>query len=200
MKKFKDSLILLTIVFSALFLLNTGLMYLFFGINVLNPVQREDPAARRSPARDEAQSAANAGTEGDGTRVEGYAVDGTSGAIDEYSIAGTDPGTAGTDSTADGGYMTLEEVQSLGELGLQDKLAALTVLSKIGRSESDRIYELAIDGVTNAEMEEIKGLLEKKLSEADMEVLYGILDRGRKLYAEKTEEQKERSQQAMNAR
>ena len=199
MKKFKDSLILLTIVLSALFLLNTGVLYVCFGINALNPVQRENTAARRNLARNNAKPAEKAGT-GEATEVEGYSAVGTLDNGDEYSGTGTNSGTAGTDSTADTGYMTLGEVQSLGELGLQDKLAALTVLSKIGSSESDRIYELAIDGITNAEMEEIRGLLVEKLSEADMEVLYGILDRSRKLYAEKIANQLEKSQQAANAR
>lgn len=173
MKNFKDSLILLTIVLSALFLLNTGLMYVLFGVNALNPVQREDTSARKSPARDSTRQPAKSGTAGEETGVESYAAAGT-------------PGTAGTDSTADTGYMTSDEVQCLGELGLQDKLAALTVLSKISSSESDRIYDLAKDGVTCAEMEEIKAMLEKKLSKADMELLYGIIDKSRKLYAEKT--------------
>ena len=200
MKKFKDSLILLTIVFSALFLLNTGMMYVCFGINALNPVQRVDTAARRNLARDNVKPAAKAGTEGEETEVEGYSVDGVLESGDEYSSTGAGSETAGAESTADTGYMTSEEVQCLGELGLRDKLAALTVLSKIDSFKSDKIYELAIDGVTTAEMEEIRGLLEKKLSEADMDVLYGILDRSRKLYAEKIATQTEKSQQAVNAR
>lgn len=193
MNKFKDSLILLTIVLSALFLLNTGIMYVCFGINALNPVQRENASARRNPERVNGEPSVKAGVSGKGTGVEGYTAVGTLESGDEYPYTGMSTGTA---STADTGYMTMEEVQCLGELGLQDKLAALTVLSKVSRSESDRIYELALDGVTNAELEEIRGLLEKELSVTDMEVLYGILDKSRKLYAEKMTEQREKSQQA----
>lgn len=199
MKKFKDTLILLTIAFSALFLLNTGLLYVFFGINALNPVKRVEADAHRDQAGNKAEPAVMAETEGGETKVEGYSFTGTSENPNENSDTFNASGTAEAGSGPDAGYMTSGEVQSLGELGLRDKLAALTILSKIGSSDSDRIYELAADGVTNAEMEEIKRLLESKLSQADMEELYVILDRNRKLYAEKNTDRIENGQQA-NAR
>jgi hypothetical protein len=200
MKSFKGSLIFLTIALSALFLLNTGLMYVFFGINALNPVQREDSPARGSLSANSVSPPSKNGGAGAETGIEGYAAAGAPEAADEYPAAGAGPGTAGTDSAAAKGYMTLEEVQYLGELSLQDKLAALTVLSKIGSSESDRIYQLAADGVTYAEMEEIRAMLEKKLSEADMEVLYGILDKSRRLYTEEIADKNEKGRQAVDAR
>lgn len=199
MKKFRDSLILLTIIFSSLFLLNTGFMYAFFGINALNPVQREEAGNRTALARDIGKHAAGTGAAAAETGAEGYAVSGAEGT--ENTGAGAVPDSAAEETNgAATGFMTAEEVQYLGELDLRDKLAALTVLSKIGSSESDRIYELAKDGVSDKEMREIKGLLEKKLSASDMEMLYGILDKSRRLYAENASNQKEKGRQAVEAR
>lgn len=178
MKSFKDSVVLLTIVFSALFLVNTGLMYACFGINALNPAQRGEEAVRAAAAgRPETGSA-------DGSMNEGGPADAGTAEISGESEAA---GSTGILSAVSGMYMTPEEVEYLGELSLQDKLSALTLLSGIGGRDSDRIYELASDGVTYAEMEEIKAILENKLSKADMDVLYGILDKSRRLYAEKLE-------------
>ncbi len=199
MKKFRDSLILLTIIFSGLFLLNTGFMYAFFGINALNPVQREEAGNRTALAGDIVKHAAGTGVAAAETGAEGYVASGAEGMENTGAGAVPDSATGGTNSAVTG-FMTAGEVQYLGELDLRDKLAALTILSKIGSSESDRIYELAKDGVSDAEMGEIRGLLEKKLSAAEMEVLYGILDKSRRLYAENASNQKEKGRQAVEAR
>lgn len=185
MKSFKDTVVLLTIVFSALFLLNTGLMYACFGINALNPIRRGEETGRTVEAGIR-PGTVNAYGDPDESRPAGA---GTA------ENSGEDPGeTAASGETGilpavSGMYMTAEEVRYLGELSLQDKLSALMLVSEVGSPDSDRIYELASDGVTYAELEEIRGILEKKLSKADMDVLYDILDKSRRLYAERLAKQ-----------
>lgn len=169
MRRFKDSMTLLVIIFSALFLINTGVMYLCFGVNAIKPVQREGVAAMKKP---EGENIIHPAATTELTDETG---------IDSYSAVGAEENES-TDSEI---YMTAEEVQGLEQLDIGDKLAALAILSRIGSSRSERIYALAEDGLTDSEMQEIKVLLEEKLSEADMESLYAILDKCRELYAQK---------------
>lgn len=81
-------------------------------------------------------------------------------------------------------FMTFNEVNSIENISLRDKLTGLSIISKIKKADIERVYELADGGITLDELKEIKRILEKNLSKDEIEKLDDILTKNRKLYAE----------------
>lgn len=175
MKKYKSSIKLLVIIFAVMFILNMTVMYSVFDINVLNPgafLQEDFKTAQRSD---------------DGLLTAlGAKVD------DNIGLGENDPANpAETDQILQPGafdtianYMTSDEIALLGKLSLEDKFSVMTILSKLGREEVDRIYEMSLDGITFTEFDDIKASIENMLSVSEVEALKEILDRNKMLYAE----------------
>lgn len=87
-------------------------------------------------------------------------------------------------------FLTLDEVISMQNINLEDKIAGLAVLKKLGKSEMERIVELTNAGITNGEMHEIKAILTKRLSQEDLECLNEILIKNKKIYSQYKESKK----------
>ena len=192
---------ILIILFGSLFIANMAVMYAFFDVNVLYPVYKggtisktavsgvEDPMhSEDGTTTGGADTAGDAAAEAEGINrmaddmaAEAEGINRTAGGglnsvYDEYPDGSTPPNPSAY-------FLTPSEAGCLGGLGLADKISALSLISRIGSAETDRIYEMAGDGITYAEMDEIKATLEKYLSKDDMDILYNLLDKGKKLYA-----------------
>lgn len=84
---------------------------------------------------------------------------------------------SGTDSEDKRVYLTGEQVKSLEKIDIADKFAAVAILSKVDGKETDNIIKMAEDGVTYSELQQIEKLLQKYLTAAEIEDLKGIIER-----------------------
>lgn len=191
MRNFYKLVMTLVLMFTVMFFMNFIVMYVLFGVNVINPVDRTDlkGAAKIQQEDFNAGNPSADGADGKYGSDAGASPDSVVDALVQSTPepAGGDTGVLGQ-GAGNGGdkaayYMTSGEVSFLENLSLKDKLEALSVISKIGREEADKIYDMASDGVTVAEMEEIRNILEKYLSKQDMDTLDGILARSKMQYA-----------------
>ena len=147
---------LLAVILTAVFILNMGVMYVVFGINVLN----SEASMQEGP-------------------------DIVQPADEVLRAAASDTKVADKSTLWDGDYyMTADEIAYLSHLGLEDKLSAMAILSKLGLKEMDRFYEMSHDGVTVTEFAELNAAVESKLTVSDIEALKEILNKSKKLYAE----------------
>jgi hypothetical protein len=76
-------------------------------------------------------------------------------------------------------FMTFEEVESMENLELLQKLTGISILSKVAKDDMESIYYMIEGGITYEEMGEIRKLLEKYLSDAEVDTLYEILEAGK---------------------
>jgi hypothetical protein len=76
-------------------------------------------------------------------------------------------------------FMTFEEVESMENLELLQKLTGISILSKVAKDDMENIYYMIEGGITYEEMGEIRKLLEKYLSDAEVDTLYEILEAGK---------------------
>ncbi len=156
MKKFLGLFMLLAVILTAVFVLNMGVMYVVFGINVLN----SEASMQEGP-------------------------DIVQPADEVLRAAASDTKVADKSTLWEGDYyMTADEIAYLSHLGLEDKLSAMAILSKLGLKEMDRFYEMSYDGVTVTEFAELNAAVESKLTVSDIEALKEILNKSKKLYAE----------------
>jgi len=82
-------------------------------------------------------------------------------------------------------FMSSEEVEAVECLSFKDKVTGISILSKVGKNDMEKIYDVVEDGVTNEEMGKIRSLLEKYLSESEVDTLYKMLWKTKLLYQEK---------------
>jgi hypothetical protein len=73
-------------------------------------------------------------------------------------------------------FMTFEEMESMENLELLQKLTGVSILSKVAKDDMESIYYMIEGGITYEEMGEIRKLLEKYLSDAEVDTLYEILE------------------------
>jgi len=98
--------------------------------------------------------------------------------------ATTNEGSPGDDIGIPSEYfMTFDEICSIQNINLNDKLAGLSIINKINKADAARIYDLAHDGLTIDEMNEIKQMLKKSLSADEIEKLSDILQKCKEQYA-----------------
>ena len=188
MRNLSRPLIILVLLFAAMFLINFVVMYVLFDINIISPIKRigiydnsksaKELVKAKSPTINENGN----NTEDDQIFAEDEAMASEQAADDSGLLMQE------TANEADSGYeaayyMTSEEVGLLVDLSLSDKLEALSIISSIGKEDADKIYDMALDGVTTAEMDEIRGILEEHLSQQDMDTLNEILAKNKMLYA-----------------
>ncbi|NJD03194.1 MAG: hypothetical protein FIA99_11535 [Ruminiclostridium sp.] len=188
MKSFGNIFKHLTLVFAGIFLLNMLIMHVFFGIDVFNPLNRDELETSIAEIRFNPENTPDS----DALPEEDYP-EGVPAATDgDFQEGIDDPAApeegdiqpsgdaAGLDSTY---FMTTSEVGFLENLSLQDKLEALSLISKVGREESDRIYDLAVDGITYTEMKDIEAILSKHLDRDEMEKLAILLEKSKKQFS-----------------
>lgn len=185
MKRFRSPLTLMLTIIAAVFVLNMTVMYAFFHINVLKPRVLLQNGMKTARTGNDEQTSASLGTKADNKNP--LWDDSPAG---QTSQAGKinpteankvpEPGA----SDADRYYMTSDEIAFLDHLSLTDKLSALTVMSKLGTEEMDRIIEMSRDGVTFEEFADINVYAEGRLSADDVKTLKNILYRNKTLYAE----------------
>lgn len=106
----------------------------------------------------------------------------------ETTSTGLDTVPTSTDTEASLYIMSPGTVAALQQLSIIDKLAALSILSKVGREEIDRIFEISNDGITFDEYEELRILAESRLKPSDMEELKKILSKNQGLLAQNSGE------------
>lgn len=210
MKKAKGPVKLVILIFFAMFTINTAVMYILFGINILKPVNNSE--SREASGKNGANNSwVTPGynprwkTDSGYNQVAGEDVNGESGSdyTDVAGEAGGDTaGNAATDGAGDGTgtsddrnnesrvtdgsdglhdpnglYLTESQVADLGELDIKDKLSAVAIISKVGSDESNRIYDMAMDGVTYGELQEIEKILGRYLSADEIDSIKNIIDK-----------------------
>lgn len=188
MKSFGNTIKIITLAFACVFILNMLIMHVFFNTDVFNPVSRDqsetDIAGLLFYPENTADSDSmqeEAYPESTPAATDGYYQQENNDAAapekDDIQAAGEG---AGPDSTF---FMTTGEVGFLENLSILDKLEALSLISKVGREEADKIYDLAMDGVTYAEMKDIEAILKEYLDQEEMDKLTGLLEKNKKQYS-----------------
>lgn len=81
-------------------------------------------------------------------------------------------------------FLSIDELTSMEHISFSDKLAGAYLLGKIGEGDKEALYGVVKDGITYDELKEIRKMLEEYLSEREIEKLYDIFLRSKKLYAE----------------
>lgn len=189
MKSFGHIIKILAIAFICIFLLNMLVMHVIFDTNVFNPVSRSEPEADLSRIRFEPENTEDADiaeeeafTESTAVVTEDYYQYGiyNEAALSEGQAAMPESEGEEPDSTY---FMTTGEVAFLENLSMLDKLEALSLISKVGREEADRIYDFAIDGITYTEMKDIEAVLARHLDKDEMAKLTNLLQKSKKQYS-----------------
>jgi hypothetical protein len=184
------------IIFILMLAVNAAVMRLFFNINALDVSYVKTFMSKGGGNIDGQRQISGAGRNGDlseNNRQVYWNAAGTENREDARpgcgdaaaAACGDGSGPAAFNGNADeSGYFILpEEIESLKHLSLQDKLFALSVISKIDRDVKDRIYEMSKDGVTYSEFAEIRESVGNYLEPDDMESLEEIFLRNRSAYA-----------------
>ena len=175
-------ILIILFIFVVMLAVNTAVMSIFFHINVFDLRYAKDAVFGRD---------GNIAGQGQSSEVgENMDVSGRSrqdysdGAGQGYAdVTGQAPPMNSADDS--GYYIYPEEIELLKQLSLQDKLAALSIISKIDRDVANRVYEMSKDGVTYHEFAEIKESVENYLEPADVEVLEELFHRSKEIYAGK---------------
>lgn len=170
MRRCRRFITLLLTIIAALFVLNFLVMYIFFNVNVLrygfSLNSGRNAALKNDIGFTEKSTADFSGTD---DPYEASIMNGdcqANGAASEYPEG---------QNGSNGYFMTQDEITSLKYLSLDNKLAAMVILAKLGMDNADRIYEMSSDGVTIEEFEEIKAIVESELSESDIKTIEKIL-------------------------
>lgn len=187
MKSFARMIKILAVMFVVLFVFNMAVLYLFFDINVLNPIPKQT-GSHGSVQNDRRVVLEKHGAgEGSGANERADPDGGNSeNAEPEESTAPSSEEKSDKDLPDTDAYMTADEVACLSELSLSDKLTALSILTKLGTEETDTIYSMAADGVSMEEMVQIEAILRRHLTEEDIGAIVGILEQYKKSHAEQS--------------
>ena len=188
MKSFGNTVKLITLAFAGIFLPNMLIMHVFFDTDVFNPVSSEGTETRIAEIRFKPGNTAGAAAVQDeeyprstSAAPEDVSQEDIPDMLPEGFGDEAEAETAGPDSTF---FMTTGEVSFLENLSMLDKLEALSLISKVGREEADRIYDLAADGITYSEMKDIEFILKRYLDRDEMETLTNLLNKSKKQYSE----------------
>jgi hypothetical protein len=87
--------------------------------------------------------------------------------------------TEETDDT----YISSDEILSLENVSLGDKIACASIISKVSGDVIGRIASMARDGVTYSEMDEVRELLGNYLSISEIKKLTDLLESNRSRFA-----------------
>lgn len=187
MKNFFNRLMILTAAFAGIFLLNMLIMHIFFNTDVFNPVNRSEPEDNLTYIRLEPEETLKISLEEDNEgslSLDDESEDFAPAMTDETGLLPENieaiSGNEDPDSTY---YMTTGEVGFLENLSLLEKLEAYTLISKVGREEADRIYDMSMDGITYTEMGEIEAVLKNFLSKDEMDTLMELLEKSKQRYS-----------------
>lgn len=207
MGKFAYAAILLIFIFAVILVLNTALLHLLYGIDPADQLDALTSLAvagslpgREAPVSDESAGQWDegagqqdkgrgkpAGTGSTITAVGMTAVsqDGEPAGADGQDGRAGEPGAAGTNGAAgDGYFITLEEIGLLENMSLQDKLKAVSILSGVDSVVLGSAIQMAGDGITYDEYDELMDSAGKYLDPTDIATLEDILNRNRSLYAQ----------------
>ena len=156
----------------AVFLLNMAVMYVFFDINFLK-LQELSRGRVKSEQRDSGEPA------GSGVKAN-EKIESQKDSQTKQVVTGeiTEP------DNLEGYFVSPGEIAFMKNLGLEDKLLAMNIASKLGSEEVKRIYGMALDGITAEEYAELMANVEGKLAISDIEAIEELLSRNKMLYAE----------------
>lgn len=83
-----------------------------------------------------------------------------------------------------------DELISMKNVGLKDKLSIIAIMNKVKKSNMDKIYAIAKDGIAIEEIDEIRAILEEDLNKKDINKLMEIINKNIDLYAQGKEIEK----------
>ena len=208
MGRFLGIAILMILVLTVMFILNSAVLWLLFGIDMFDQLDALTSlvVAGSFPGQEAAFSSVNGGGQGIyGRRPNGAG--GTNAADDMTAVspgvkvtgatarnsADRDTGAAGDSSgvtgevtgvNGDDYFLTYDQICSLESMSLQDKLKAVSILSGVDKDVLNSAVQMAEDGVTYDEYNELKDSAKEFLNPTDIETLEGILKRNIDLYAQ----------------
>lgn len=79
-------------------------------------------------------------------------------------------------------FLTAKEVSAMENISTLDKLAGFTLLYKVSNSDMDRIMGMLNNGLTYAEFESVKVILQNYLNERELQQLNDLLEKNKALY------------------
>ncbi len=199
MGRFLGVVIILILIFAVMFILNSAVLRLLFGIDAAYQLD-----ALTSLIVSGSFSGTDAGIAGKGSVQQGtgdmhstddqqgtggmHSTDDQQGTGDiPYSAANITAKTRDEENTGENGddyFITPEEIGLLENISLQDKLKAVSILSGVDRDILDSAVEMAGDGITYDEYDELRESAEAYMDPDDIKTLEDILDRNRSIYAQ----------------
>lgn len=202
MRKFPYAAILLIFIIAVMLVLNTALLHLLYGIDPADQLDalaslavagsfpgREAPVSGESVGQ-QAEGGQPAGT-GNKNAMAGMAAASQNGEATDSNGQNRPAGEFG--STGESGvngepgddyFVTLDEIGLLKNMSLQDKLKAVSILSGVDRNILDSAIQMAGDGITYDEYNELMDSAEEYLEPTDIKTLEDILNRNISLYAQ----------------
>ncbi|HHW47961.1 MAG TPA: hypothetical protein GXX14_05000 [Clostridiaceae bacterium] len=87
------------------------------------------------------------------------------------------------DRRMEGSYLSVDEINFFQKISLMDKLKVLSVISRLKKEDIDAILRMVSGGITYAEMDKIREILEERLGEKDVCMLENLINKNKELYS-----------------
>jgi len=85
--------------------------------------------------------------------------------------------------TPEESFLSLDEINFFQKMNLSDKLKVLSVISRLKKEDIEAIYRMISGGITYAEMNKIREILEERLGEKDVGMLENLINKNKELYS-----------------
>jgi hypothetical protein len=176
--KIRSLLITLIVIFALMLIVNLIVLRAYFDVSIsdLLPSSGDGSVKSDSSAYGDRSDGRDRSADGDGTADRGSPSIGDSPAAGEISD-GSDHSFSGLPDPDD-----VEDL--IKGLSLRDKITLAYIMSKIGRDELDRLYDISQDGITADEIAALREYALERLDPSDIEALEEIFYRNMHLYSD----------------
>jgi len=80
-------------------------------------------------------------------------------------------------------FLSVDEINFFQKISISDKLKVLSVISRLKKEDIEAICRMTSGGVTIAEMNEIREILEERLGKKDVDMLENLINKNKELYS-----------------
>ena len=85
--------------------------------------------------------------------------------------------------SAEESFLSVDEINFFQKISISDKLKVLSVISRLKKEDIEAICRMTSGGVTFAEMNAIREILEDRLGKKDVDMLENLINRNKELYS-----------------
>ncbi len=180
MRKWFSVLVLLVVVFAVMFIINTAVMDGFFDIRIMElpglKLPRFSGLLSRFMQNDQYEPS---------DPLEMVTLPQPSAALEDEEWVEARENTKDEDEAFSQYAILPEDISLVEHLSMADKLAAISIFSKIDPDEFSKMVEISQDGITCEELDELTKTAEDYLTPSDIETLMELFYRNKILYADK---------------